>query len=102
MPNEKDTKGESPKQEPSTKDGDTEAVKESQQVEDKPEEAIPEEVEMEQPVNQGLLRDPRTGELLRDQSPGVPESPWVGQHKVGDVDSETIREPAIPKADFGE
>ena len=30
-----------------------------------------------------ILLDPRTGKPLRNQSPGVPNSPWVGKHSDG-------------------
>ncbi len=37
-----------------------------------------------------VLRDPTTGEPLRNQNPGVPNSKWVGKHKAGDVDHEAM------------
>ena len=51
------------------------------------------------PASKEPLRDPHTGELLRDQDPGVPESNWVGGHKITDVDD--TKEPAIAETDFG-
>ena len=79
-----------------------EAPKEEEVVEP----VVPEEQEMEPPVvaplsSQEPLRDPRTGELLRDQSPGVPNSAWVGKHNISDVEN-TAKEPKVAEADFAE
>jgi len=65
---------------------------------------LPDEEEMEPPIaapaSSEPLRDPRTGELLRDQNPGVPNGEWIGKHHIGGADSEK-KEPTIPDSDFG-
>lgn len=39
-----------------------------------------------------VLKDPTTGQPLRNQDPGVPNSPWVGTHNVHDMDNKDINE----------
>lgn len=71
------------------------------QPEMEPEEEDEEPQETTAPVSSEPLRDPRTGALLRDQSPGVPNSPWVGKHNPSDVDGAPIKEKVVPESDFG-
>jgi hypothetical protein len=37
-----------------------------------------------------VLTDPTTGMPLRNQHPGVPDSPWVGKHAISDADDPTL------------
>lgn len=110
MPDENIQKGESQEEHeatPSAGDDEQKPAEEGSNTETKPVEPTkPEEEEMEPPtVTPGPpkepLRDPRTGELLRDQSPGVPDSKWVGKHSTNDVENADVKEPKIAESDFG-
>lgn len=98
MTNEKDSKGESQKQESVKENSSTETSKEEIET-SKPVEVKP--VVVPTTSEHQPLLDPRTGEPIRDGNPGVPNSPWAGNHSINDVDN-VEKEPKISEADFGE
>ena len=55
-----------------------------------------------QPVKVTILKDPRTGKPLRDQTPAAEDTGYLGNHVMQDRTEHVAPEKKIPESDFKE
>lgn len=61
-----------------------------EEVLDTPTPSEPKVVKIAPEVTPKVLKDPKTGAPLRNQHPGVPDSPWVNKHRISDMDGGAV------------